>query len=1365
MKYQLERILDKVEDPTYLPLALLKDITKDFSEERKIGQGGFGEVYKGVLGGRIIAVKRIHINVHTFDNNLFTREVTSLIKINHRNVVRFLGLCSEGYQKPIEKDGSGEFVWANVLERLLCFEYISNGSLDKHITDELRGFEWETRYEIITGICEGLRYLHKEKNIIHMDLKPENILLDHQDKKYMVPKITDFGLSRSNKKSHTVGQRYGTFEYLAPEYRENSKTTTACDIYSLGLIIIELVTGCKDIPDKNNVLRRWRHRWNKPPTQLQYQQLTRCMYIAECCRELKPEARPHISKIISHLSESKSTYGPIIPCLDEDDMLRINPLELVLPYELKTELSCSVELNNDTCKCIAFTIQLPTSRYIAQPDKGIVRPESKCSVKITVQARDVGDGDHADKLIVQSMHVEDSGGLRNEDIREDMFEKMGRIVDVVDLMVVYESRKPHENFERTEVANTPAEEIPELKNCESSSGSSGKAEAASTVNLAAEKSKIAFARVDAGWPEGIENDNVHQGRGMVTRDIRHYSRLISNQLNLEVVTGAMSTLLPMLSDLLTEEYNLQKKTRGEIKFLKSELESMESALIKVSEAPLDQPPDIQVKLWARGVRDMSYEIEDNIDEFLACLECRKQKKSHSFMGFINRSMDMLTEGNIRHKIGVDTNDTKSRTNEIESRDKFKVDSAAPKRIGTSIDTPRQLAFFQKSSELIGTEEKSLDIVRMLTEGDGGKRLKKVSIFGFGGLGKTTLANLVYQKLRLDFDYGAFVSVSLNPNIVKLFKTLLYHFDDQQKNTKHELYYSEIQLINLVRGFLRNKRYLIVIDGIQDKSLWKKINCFFIENECGSRVIATTRSLDVAKEVGVVYQLQHLSTSDSRRLFNRRVFGTEDKYLPTKLAEVSENILRKCGGVPLAIITLASVLAGEKGQENTYMYWSNVYQSIGSGLENNPDLKDMRRILYVSYYALPPNLKACLLYLSLYPEDYCIETKRLVWKWIGEGFVHEEQGKSLYEVGEAYFDELINKGLIEPIEINIQNKVRSCRVHNMVFDLIALLSNEENFLTTLGGQQPKSVPSKVRRLSVQTSEEEEDVKQMPTNRLSSVRSVTVFSTSLSFLTALSIFHVLRTLDLSGCAKMGNLHMKDICNLLNLRFLCIKGTSITDIPKEIGNLHLLQVLDIRSCRSLKKLPSTFVQLRQLMFIDMGDCLVSTLLLRSMSSFPSLSSLTIGLKKLTEEDLRVLGGMPSLRDLSIDVVTPRRRGENRLVIDNGCPFRCLTRLHIEEEDIDFVFREGTMQMLQILWLEINVGDYYFGLENLTSLEHVYVEAHGKGDVEKQAMSNALSNMLDLNPNKPRLTVKFYVPPTSYPTKHLQRIQRARAPELSIE
>jgi hypothetical protein len=272
---------------------------------------------------------------------------------------------------------------------------------------------------------------------------------------------------------------------------------------------------------------------------------------------------------------------------------------------------------------------------------------------------------------------------------------------------------------------------------------------------------------------------------------------------MEVVTGAMSTLLPMLADLLKEEYNLQKNTRGEIKFLKAELESMEAALIKVSEAPLDQPPDVQVKVWARDVRDLSYEIEDSVDRFRVHLECRRQKKPHSFMGFIHRSMDMLTKGKIRHNIGIDIKEIKSRIKEVsERRDRYKVDSVVPKPSGTTTDTLRQLAFFQKASEIIGIEEMSLDIVRMLTEGDEvfKKQLRTVSIVGFGGLGKTTLANVVYEKLRVDFDCCAFVSVSLNPNMEKVFKSLLSQFN---RNIRDK---SEIQLISEIRDFLKDKRY-------------------------------------------------------------------------------------------------------------------------------------------------------------------------------------------------------------------------------------------------------------------------------------------------------------------------------------------------------------------------------------------------------------------------------------------------------------------------------------------------------------------------------------------------------------------------------
>lgn len=442
----LQRILDGADDPTDLPLQLLKDITNDFSEGRKIGQGGSGAVYEGVLGELIIAVKRIYVNLDKLDDDdkQFGREFSSLCNMNHQNVVRYLGFCSNIHQKQIRNSVSGEITLANVRERLFCFEYISNGSLDKHITDELRGFEWETRYELIIGICKGLRYLHEEKRMIHMDLKPENILLDNQNYKYIVPKITDFGLSRPNKNSHTVGQLYGTRGYMAPEYREGSKTTPACDIYSLGAIIRELVTGCMEVPCKDNVLRRWRHRWGKPPTLLQYQQVTRCIEIAGFCRAEKPEARPSILKIISFLGESESTYGQVIPCLDEDDMLRINPLELRLPSELKNEISHSIELTNDTVNCIAFNIQPPSVKYISQPVKGTVQSKSKCYVKITVQPRDAREHDDTDKFIVQSMKW--SEGLIEEDITECISRaKAEKVVDEVDLMVVNEPTRPQEN--------------------------------------------------------------------------------------------------------------------------------------------------------------------------------------------------------------------------------------------------------------------------------------------------------------------------------------------------------------------------------------------------------------------------------------------------------------------------------------------------------------------------------------------------------------------------------------------------------------------------------------------------------------------------------------------------------------------------------------------------------------------------------------------------------------------------------------------------------------------------------------------------------------------------------------------------------
>lgn len=446
-----------------------------------------------------------------------------------------------------------------------------------------------------------------------------------------------------------------------------------------------------------------------------------------------------------------------------------------------------------------------------------------------------------------------------------------------------------------------------------------------------------------------------------------------------------------------------------------------------------------------------------------------------------------------------------------------------------------------------------------------------------------------------------------------------------------IFYIKALLRNLLIFFLFvfSYRYLIVIDDIWDKSAWERIKYSLFENKKGSRIIVTTRIHDVAKQVGGVYQMTPLSLDDSRKLFYLRIFGPEDTC-PSHLAKASEVILKKCGGVPLAILTIASVLASKLGKEDELMYWSKLCRTMGSGLEDNPDINEMRRILSVSYYDLPPHLKTCLLYLCLYPEDYHIAREHLIRLWVCEGFVHNEQGKSMYQVGEDYFNELINKSLIKPIDVGIDNKAVFCGVHDMVHDLIASLSNSECFVTTLRDQHLSPINSKVRRLSLQTSHED-SLEKLETMSLSHTRSLIVLREFKLLPTPLSkTFPVLRVLCLNNCVQVKNQHVKDICNLRHLRSLDLSGASITELPREIKNLRFLQVLYIAKT-GIKELPSTFVQLEQL------ECLIFTTKMRLPDGFGNLKSL----QELLGGDIIVdsptmlddLGRLTELRRLSID------------------------------------------------------------------------------------------------------------------------------------
>ncbi|KAF8082446.1 hypothetical protein N665_0825s0008 [Sinapis alba] len=208
-------------------LSMILLATADFSPENKLGQGGFGTVYKGILlNGKEIAVKRL---TRGSEGGIeFRNEVSLLTRLQHKNLVKLLGFCNEGD------------------EEILVYEYVPNSSLDRFIFDEEKRpfLTWEVRFKIIEGIARGLVYLHEDSQlrIIHRDVKASNILLDEE----MNPKVADFGTARLFDTDETRAETKriaGTRGYMAPEYLNHGQISAKSDVYSFGVVLLEMISG------------------------------------------------------------------------------------------------------------------------------------------------------------------------------------------------------------------------------------------------------------------------------------------------------------------------------------------------------------------------------------------------------------------------------------------------------------------------------------------------------------------------------------------------------------------------------------------------------------------------------------------------------------------------------------------------------------------------------------------------------------------------------------------------------------------------------------------------------------------------------------------------------------------------------------------------------------------------------------------------------------------------------------------------------------------------------------------------------------------------------------------------------------------
>ncbi|VAH23839.1 unnamed protein product [Triticum turgidum subsp. durum] len=436
------------------------------------------------------------------------------------------------------------------------------------------------------------------------------------------------------------------------------------------------------------------------------------------------------------------------------------------------------------------------------------------------------------------------------------------------------------------------------------------------------------------------------------------------------------------------------------------------------------------------------------------------------------------------------------------------------------------------------------------------------------------------------------------------------------------------------------RYLIVVDDVWDQPTWNTIKCAFPEDINGSRVVVTTRVEDVAaaacqNDGEGIYKMEPLSEQNSRMLLLNRVFGSKHDC-PPHLKEVMAEILKKCHGLPLAIITIASLLANK---ETSRKSWESIRDSLGTQLAINLTLEEMKSILNLSYMHLPAHLRACFLYFGMYPEDRDILRDDLVRQWIAEGLVSNLHGHDLEDVGRSYFNELINRSMIQPGRI-YREEVVSCRVHDMMLDLILSKCDEDNFISVAYNYNDMARlhgnKYKVRRLSV-SSVAGRGATYAPTIDicLSQVRSFTLFWTRLPSLLLFKYLRVLRIEEHSQ-GQETTLDLTAIGQLFLLRYLYVTVRCSVQLPAELQGLVYLETLDIPSAR-LKSIPSDIAQLSRLSYLDirmekfMSECIGNMKSLRSLV----IKSVELSMKEVNSVKVIMgLGELTNLRTLRIGV-----------------------------------------------------------------------------------------------------------------------------------
>ncbi|CAJ2671808.1 unnamed protein product [Trifolium pratense] len=659
------------------------------------------------------------------------------------------------------------------------------------------------------------------------------------------------------------------------------------------------------------------------------------------------------------------------------------------------------------------------------------------------------------------------------------------------------------------------------------------------------------------------------------------------------VFDVADSLLGKLASYAYEEASRAYGVYEDLQEFKDTLSIVRGLLLDAEEKKNQQHA---VRDWLRQIQSICSDAEDVLDGF-ELQDKRKQvvEASGSTSMKVRHFFSSSNPLAFRFKMAQQIKDIRERLDKVASNGtKFGLTTI---NVSPGLVVQRREMTYPDvdASSIIGRESDREEIIKLLMQphpqgdGVGDKSMCVIPIVGIGGLGKTTLAKLVFNDKRVDFHLKMWVCVSNAFDIKQIIINIINSisasaptltFSHQENINNLDM----VQLVSRLRSKLSGQKFLLVLDDMwmDDRAKWIELKDLIKVGAPGSKVMVTTRSNSIASLMGTIpsYVLHGLSMDNSLALFVKSAFkeGEEEKF--PNLVEIAKEIVKKCLGVPLAVKTLGSSLYSKFDLTK----WEFVRDSEIWNLEQKQD--DILPALKLSYDQMPSYLRHCFAYFSLYPKGYSFGVNSMLKIWIALGLVESRNGsENLENIAREYIDEFHSRSFL--LDYTDQGQLFSFKLHDLVHDLALYVAKYECVLVQ---SHTRNIPNQVRHVSIVEKDSLDHALILKSKQVRTIlfpiRGMGLDSASL-LETWVSRYKFLRILDLSD-------------------------SSIDIIPDSIAKLEHLRTLDLSNNSKIKRLPNSICRLQNLQVLLLSGCMELKTLPKGLGNLVSLRKLSITTKQ---------------------------------------------------------------------------------------------------------------------------------------------------------